>query len=186
MERHFSVFWGARKGVHAEAVRELWVVTLISSLPFLIGAFAYLLVGDTGTDYVERLLTYLASVFLQGQLFLVSVSFMATSLYRLFNSDQSYRRPDAIAIFAIFLFGVIGIYYGINPNFAKLRSPFSQLISVIFFGLSILFYYYTAVLSIERPKSIEQSLQSSSGALDERLSARRARGEDEGNENAAE
>lgn len=123
---------------------------------------------------------------MRGQLFLVSVSFLATSLYRLFDSDQSYRRPDIITIFAILLFGIIRICYGINPMFGPLSSPLANSVSVIFLFLSIGFYYYTAVLALERPKSVEQSLQVSSNDLDVRLQARRAHIVEDGGKNGAE
>jgi hypothetical protein len=169
---HLGVFSRAQRSAHLEAVKELLTVSAISAIPFGIGLIAYLLIGNAkaGDPIVG---TYLSAVFLRGQLFLISVSFLATSLHRLFNSDRSYRRPDIINIFSALLFGVIGIFYGINPSFAQLESPVTRNTSIIFFGLSLLFYYYTAVLAYERPPSVERSLQAASSALGQRLAERR-------------
>lgn len=101
------------------------------------------------------------------------MSYLANALHRLWNSDHSYRRPDVINLFAILLFAVIGIFYGINPEFARLRSDFARLSSFMAFGISIAFYYYTAVLSYDKPKSVGQSLEAKTDVLGARLEALR-------------
>lgn len=170
---HFSVFRRAKGGAHKEAVLELVTISWLTAIPFFIGAFSYLLTTDTGSNYSTKALSYLGSVFLQGQLFLLSVSYIATSLHRLWNSDQSYRRPDGINVFAILLFGIIGAFYGNNPEFTSTTSLFARYTSVIFVVISIVFYYYTAVLSYDRPKSIEQTLKVGAKDLSERVARRR-------------
>lgn len=171
---HIAVFRSANRSAHAEAAKELITVSAISAIPFLVGVVAFLVVNDTGSNYAERATTYFSSALLQGQLFLVSVSFIATSLHRLWNSDHSYERPDVINVFAILLFGIIGIFYGVNPSFAKLRSSMSERMSVTFFIMSIIFYCYTAVLSYHRPKAIENTLEDEVKDLGDRLGERRS------------
>jgi hypothetical protein len=69
----------------------------------------------------------------------------------------------------LLLFGIIGVFYGINPTFAELEDNFAANMSLIFFVLSLCFYYYTAVLAVERPQSVETSLKGSSAALSSKL-----------------
>jgi hypothetical protein len=69
------------------------------------------------------------------------------------------------------LFGVIGVFYGINPSFAQIHDPTARNISIIFFTLSIAFYYYTAVLAYEKPPSVAKSLAKGSDKLAEKLDA---------------
>lgn len=170
---HFSVFRRAKTEAHKEAALELITISWLTAIPFFIGAFSYLLNTDTGAGYYEKCIHYLGSVFLQGQLFLLSVSYIATSLHRLWNSDQSYRRPDGINVFAILLFGIIGAFYGKNPEFTSTTSIFARYTSLVFVAISILFYYYTAVLAYDRPKSIEQTLKGGAKTLSERVARRR-------------
>lgn len=169
MPEHFDVFTGANVSAHKEAGKELALVSVISAAPFLVGIVAFLLVKPAPFGSDASPLDYLEAVFLRGQLFLIAVSFLATSLHRLFNSDRSYRRPDIINVFSVILFGIIGVFYGINPAFAKSDDKTVVGISVFFFILSMVFYYYTAVLAYERPPSVERSLAVSSSALDSRL-----------------
>ncbi|MFI4934784.1 MAG: hypothetical protein ACHP7N_09220 [Caulobacterales bacterium] len=170
---HLAIFSRAQREAHIEATKELALVISISASPFLIGLVAFLLVKPLAYGPHPDASTYLRVVFLRGQLFLISVSFLSTSLHRLYNSDRSYRRPDIINIFAALLFGIIGVFYGINPSFAQLTDPTARNLSFVFFGLSLLFYYYTAVLAYERPPSVEGTLEASSGRLASRLATRR-------------
>lgn len=110
---------------------------------------------------------------MRGQLFLISVSYLATSLHRLFNSDSSYRRPDIINVFSIILFGIIGVFYGINPTFAEIENPIVKSFSLLFFVISVIFYYYIAVLSYERPAPIQKTLEVGADDLAKRLGSRR-------------
>lgn len=174
LPEHFGIFAKADGSAHREAGKEIVLVSAISAVPFVIGLIAFILIKPAPFQRTATADVYLEAVFLRGQLFLLSVSFLATSLHRLFNSDRSYRRPDVINIFSMLLFGVIGIFYGINPSFAQLSDPTTRNLSIAFFVLSIIFYYYTAVLSYERPPSIERSLNQSSQALATRLAARQA------------
>jgi len=177
-ESHFDVFRQAKRTAHDAAISELTTVSIVTGVPFTVGLISFLISKDspnlTLTAYMNLGGSYLSSVFLQGQLFLIAVSFLATALHRLWNSDQSYRRPDMINIFAILFFGVVGIFYGNNPEFTSTTSPLARGISVAFMLLSILFYYYTAVLAYDRPKPVEQVLQNTAKRLRGKVETRRA------------
>lgn len=77
------------------------------------------------------------------------------------------------------LFGVIGVFYGLNPEFANLTSSSTRVMSLIFFVLSIAFYYYTAALAYYRPKKIAQALEDDVNDLGDRLNRRRSRNAEE-------
>lgn len=179
LPEHFDVFAGADVSAHKEAGKELTLVSVISAAPFLVGMVAFLLVKPAPFEQEATPLSYLEAVFLRGQLFLISVSFLATSLHRLFNSDRSYRRPDIINVFSVILFGIIGVFYGINPAFAHSDDSTVVGMSLIFFVMSLLFYYYTAVLAYERPPSVERTLEVSSAGLQDRLDLLRKGAADE-------
>ena len=176
--RHISIFRSADRVAHGEAFKELLTVSGISAIPFLIGAVAYV-VSRENAGQAANVGQYFSAVLLQGQLFLISVSYVATSLYRLWNSAHSYERPDVIAGFSLLLFGVIGVFYGLNPEFANLTSDFTRTMSLFFFVMSIMFYYYTAVLAYYRPKKIAQALADDVNELGNRLSRRRSRNVEE-------
>lgn len=169
---HFTVFREAKQGAHLEAGKELLAVTAVSAIPFAIGAVAYILLNEMRAGSADIGL-YLSTVFLRGQLFLVAVSYMANALHRLWNSHHSYERPDIINFVSMLLFGVIGVFYGLNPEFAELSSGFSTLMSVFFFLSSLLFYYYTAVLAYHRPKEMADALKADVDDLGAKLNIRR-------------
>lgn len=176
LPEHFGIFARADGNAHREAGKELVLVITISAVPFAIGLLAFLVTKPLPYGSNATVDAYLRAVFLRGQLFLLSVSFLATSLHRLFNSDRSYRRPDVINVFSMLLFGVIGFFYGINPTFAQITDPLARNLSEVFFALSIIFYYYTAVLAYERPPSVGNTLAKSSSELSDRLSSHRLSG----------
>lgn len=170
---HVDIFKTADSSAHAKAAKELLLITAITAAPFAVGLFAFLLVQPHPTDSRYGVSVYLEAVFLRGQLFLISVSYLATSLHRLFNSDSSYRRPDIINVFSIILFGIIGVFYGINPTFAEIENPIVKSFSLLFFVISVIFYYYIAVLSYERPAPIQKTLEVGADDLAKRLGSRR-------------
>lgn len=157
-----------------EAASELITVAVITAIPFAIGLFSFILLAPGANWDWPAAQQYLSTVFLRGQLFLIAVSFLATALYRLFGLGKKYRRPDILVLFSLVLFGVIGIYYGKNPSFAAIESDFARNISIIFLVISLVFYYYLAVLANEEPPSVAQSLDRQARSLGDRLKARRS------------
>ena len=152
---------------HLLALLEVFVITLISTFPLLLGAMIRWFEISNQQLSFAAYWTALDSFLVRGELFLYALALIAIVVWAALREWSLGLRPPRIVLglYCFISFGIICTFYTLDAEKVSLHVEAVLVFSKIIFFVTLFFYYFSTLLSKIEPPNLAAILAASSGAL---------------------
>lgn len=170
-----TMFLRVGSKAHYEALRELFVITLISLAPIGFGGLIRSLRPQNNLASIEGYWHAVDSLLERGELFMCALAFVAVIAWHVFKEWPKDLNPPraTFGIYCLLSFAVITIFYTLDANQVEVHVDFVLVFSKLLFAATLFVYYLSTVLTKFDLPDLASELAQSSEMLSSELKRRK-------------
>lgn len=156
---------------HLETINELLVVTIASIAPIALGGLFRWVRIDNAERSLAGYMHVIDELLERGELFMTTLAFVAVIFWHVVKEWPEGLKPPRVifGIFCILSFGIISLFYSLDANKVAVHVESVLIFSKMLFGVTLVIYYISTLLTKADGIDYAAELARSSGALSSQL-----------------